>query len=110
MVPNLPTHRSSRPEVFCKKCFLRKSLENVFLKKAPTQVFSCEFRKVFENTFFVERIQWLLLYPGYHYFNVELGKSKKVQQGFKMRWIQIAFCYKMCCFPRFGTICTIQKT
>ena len=33
-----------------------------FIKReAPTQVFSCEYHKMFENTFFTEHLRWLLL-------------------------------------------------
>ena len=50
-------HRSSRPEVFCKKCFLRKCAkftrkhlcQNFIKKEALAQVFSCEFCKMFKN-------------------------------------------------------------
>ena len=59
----IPTHRSSRPEVFCKKGVL-KNFANVtgkylcwsnkvsFLKEIPTQVFSSEFREIIKNTYF----------------------------------------------------------
>ena len=30
-------------------------------KEAPTQVFSCEYCKIFKNTFFTEHLRWLLL-------------------------------------------------
>ena len=50
-------HRSSRPEVFCKKCFLRKCAkftrkhlcQNFIKKEGLAQVFSCEFCKMFKN-------------------------------------------------------------
>ena len=50
-------HRSSRPVVFCKKCFLRKCAkftrkhlcQNFIKKEALAQVFSCEFCKMFKN-------------------------------------------------------------
>ena len=50
-------HRSSHPEVFCKKCFLRKCAkftrkhlcQNFIKKEALAQVFSCEFCKMFKN-------------------------------------------------------------
>ena len=52
-------HRSSHPEVFCKKCFLRKCAkftrkhlcQNFIKKEALAQVFSCEFCKTSKNTF-----------------------------------------------------------
>ena len=65
-------HRSRRPEVFCKKG-VRKSISkltgkpplseacNFVKKESPTQVFSCEFCKIFKNTFFVEHLRWMLL-------------------------------------------------
>ena len=31
------------------------------LKRNPTQVFSCEYCKIFKNTFFIENLRWLLL-------------------------------------------------
>ena len=34
---------------------------NFILKESPTQVFSCEFCKIFKYTFFNEHIRWLLL-------------------------------------------------
>ena len=64
--------RSSRPDAFCKKVFL-KILQNLqentfeseacnFIKKENlAQVFSSEFCEVFKNTFFIERLWWLLL-------------------------------------------------
>ena len=30
-------------------------------KETPTQVFSCEYCKIFKNTFFAEHFRWLLL-------------------------------------------------
>ena len=50
-------HRSSRPEVFCKKCFLRKCAkftrkhlcQNFIKKEALAHMFSCEFCKMFKN-------------------------------------------------------------
>ena len=74
--------RSSHPEVFCKRGVLRNftkftgkhlcwspfliQLEVMkdcsFNKKGnPTQVFSCEYHKVFKNSFFMEHLWWLLL-------------------------------------------------
>ena len=42
-------------------------------KEAPTQLLSCEYFEIFENTFFTEHVQWLLLlfqkirtFPGKH--------------------------------------------
>ena len=32
-----------------------------FVKETPTQVCSCEYWKIFKNSFFVEHIRWLLL-------------------------------------------------
>ena len=75
------TFRSSRPEVFCKKSVLRnftKFTENtavkvsfsvklqaeacIFIKKEPpAQAFCCEFCVTYKNTFFIERLRWLLL-------------------------------------------------
>ena len=57
--------RSSCPEVFCKKGVLRnfakftgKHLcQRLFFKK---EVFSCEFCEISKNTFFTERLRWLL--------------------------------------------------
>ena len=30
-------------------------------KHTPTQLFSCEYCKIFKNSFFIEQLQWLLL-------------------------------------------------
>ena len=74
--------RSSRSQMFIKigvlykfldihkKIYVLKSLFNTvrglkacnFNKKdTPTQVFSCEYHKIFKNSFFMEHLQWLLL-------------------------------------------------
>ena len=73
-------NRSNRPQVFCKKVFLKVSQNSqehtcdgvsfsvklqdsdlkLSLKKTPTQVFCCEFSDVFRNMFFIERLRWLL--------------------------------------------------
>ena len=65
-------HRSSGPEVFCKKGVFKSfgkftgkhlclSAFNFTKKETLTQVLSCEFCKTFKNTFFIEHLQWLLL-------------------------------------------------
>ena len=30
-------------------------------EETPTQVFSCEYHKIFKNSFFIEHLRWLLL-------------------------------------------------
>ena len=50
----LKIQSGSSPEMFCKAC-------NFIEKKISTQVFSCDFCKIFKNTFFTECLQWLLL-------------------------------------------------
>ena len=32
-----------------------------FIKKTPTQVFSCEYCEIFKKPFFIEHLRWLLL-------------------------------------------------
>ena len=32
-----------------------------YLKKTPTQVFSCDYCEIFKSTFFIEHLRWLLL-------------------------------------------------
>ena len=59
------------PEEFCKKGVLKNfakftgkhlcQSKNLVKKETLTQVFSCEFFKVFKNTFFIEHLWWLLL-------------------------------------------------
>ena len=83
MVSNLPTHRNSRPEVFCKKCFLRKNLENVFLKRAPAQVFSCEFREIFKNTFLSNTSSGCFYTQAIIILMLNLGKVKKSNKDSK---------------------------
>ena len=50
----LGINRSSRPEVFCKKGFLKNWAEacNFIKKETLAQVFSYEFYEIFQNTFF----------------------------------------------------------
>ena len=65
-------HRSSRPEVFCKKGALKnmakftgkRHCRSLFFNRVAglKQVFSCEFCEVFKDTFFIEHFWWLLLY------------------------------------------------
>ena len=69
-------YRTGRPKVFCKKValknfakFTEKHLcQNSFVIKL--QAFSCDFRKIFKNTLFTERLSWLLL-------KSKKGKSSK---------------------------------
>ena len=65
-----PKTRSSRPDVFCKKGFLRNFAKFIgkhlcrpgtLFKKRLTRVFSCEFCEISKNTFFTEHLRWLLL-------------------------------------------------
>ena len=55
--------RSSHPEVFCKKGVLKNFAKftglacNFIKKETLTQVLSCEFCEISENTFFTEHIQ-----------------------------------------------------
>ena len=81
---NAGTFRSSRPEVFVKKVFLKISQNlqentctrasfliklqacrpeacNFITKETLTQVFSSKFCEIFKNTFFIEQLRWLLL-------------------------------------------------
>ena len=44
----------------CRSLFLIKAC-NLIKNDNPTQVFSCQFCKIFKNTFFIEHLQWLLL-------------------------------------------------
>ena len=41
----------------------RNSLEvqQLYQKRTPTQVFSCEYSECFMDGFFIEQLQWLLL-------------------------------------------------
>ena len=73
------TSRSSPPEVFYKKAVLKisaiftgKNLHwNLFLiklkrlqhslKATPTEVSSCEYCRIFKNSFFIDNFWWLLL-------------------------------------------------
>ena len=34
-------------------------------KQTPTQVFSCEYYRIFKNGFFIEHLRWLLWLSGY---------------------------------------------
>ena len=34
---------------------------NFLKKETPSQVLSCEYHKMFENSFFMEHLRWLLL-------------------------------------------------
>ena len=78
----LTTNWSSRLEVFCRKYLLRNLAKctgkylcrslffnkvaglawNVIKKVTLAQVFSCAFCEISKNTFFTERLRWLLLY------------------------------------------------
>ena len=74
------THRSSHPEVFCKKgvprnfakftgkdlcqsLFSNKVASNFIKKETLAQVFSCQFCETSKNTFLTEHLWWLFLYP-----------------------------------------------
>ena len=53
---------------FSKKVFLRLFLKNLqaeclqlYLKKTPTKVFSCEVCEIFKNALFTERLRWMPL-------------------------------------------------
>ena len=72
-------NRSTRPEVFCKKNFLRnfakfggKCLcQRLFFKKESlAQVVSCEICEISKNTFSTEHLWWLLLDKQEINFNV----------------------------------------
>ena len=57
---NLPV-KSSCPEVFCEKSVLKNFVKLAGKNLCRTRWFSCQFCKVFKNTFFIERLRWLLL-------------------------------------------------
>ena len=48
----------------CQSLFFNKdagAADNFIKKETLAQVFSCEFCKIFKNTFFIEHLRWLLL-------------------------------------------------
>ena len=54
-----PLIKNNHPNYYCKKVFLNsqgKHLRhaNVLKKEIPTQVFFCEFKEIFKNTFFIK--------------------------------------------------------
>ena len=60
---SLNKYRNSRPDVFCKKGVLKtlqisqkSTCAGVLKKDSLAQVFSCEFSKIFKNTFFTEHV------------------------------------------------------
>ena len=58
------SYRCSCQEVFCKKGVFKNfaKLTTFFIKKETlAQMFSCEFYEIFESTFFIEHLRWLLL-------------------------------------------------
>ena len=59
---NVLQNRSSHkfPDIR-KKIFVLESLFNFIKKETPTQVFLYDYHKMFENSFFMEHLQWLLL-------------------------------------------------
>ena len=84
-------HRSSRPNVFCKKGVLRyftkftgkhlsQSLFCNFIKKETlAQVFSSEFCEISKNTFFIEHLWWVLLKARIS----QITNSTKISQIFR---------------------------
>ena len=89
-------YRSSRPEVFCKKVFLKfsqNSQENtcarvsflikfnkVVKKETLAQVFSCEFCEIFKNSFFAEDLQATASTVNFFH---EKSSITDIWQGFK---------------------------
>ena len=89
-------YRSSRPEVFCKKVFLKfsqNSQENtcvrvsflikfnkVVKKETLAQVFSCEFCEIFKNSFFAEDLQ--MTASAVNFFHKKISITD-IRQGFK---------------------------
>ena len=51
---------------------------NFIKNETPTKVFSCEYCKIFTNSFFIEHIQWLQ-YSG-NVTNMSLGNHKKCKR------------------------------
>ena len=49
-------HRSSRPEVFCKKCVLRNFVKFTGNSEVNSEVFPREFCEMFKSTFFIEHL------------------------------------------------------
>ena len=46
-----------------------------FKKETPVQVFSCEIRIIFKNTFFTEHLQWMLMYNDLTFLIIALKQN-----------------------------------
>ena len=57
-------------------------LESLFLllKGTPAQVLSCEYCEIFENSFFIQKLRWLLLKGLIMDFLLEIDSGKLYQQ------------------------------
>ena len=53
-------HLAAVPRCFQNMFWRSKGLQ-LYWKETPTQVFSCEYCQIFTNSFFIERLRWLLL-------------------------------------------------
>ena len=56
----LKTSQNSQENIFARASFFCRP-QNFIKKETLAQVFTCEFREIFKNTFFIKHLWWLLL-------------------------------------------------
>ena len=116
---------------FTENCLLEPLLNKIvalnvcnFIKKTLTQVFSCKTRKNFQNNFYTEHHQWLLLITPNHilHFNkknkvsyIKLNKHQKtfimsitLLKGLFWRLINMKIEQKVLYFPELYCICILN--
>ena len=65
-------------------------LESLFLlsKGTPTQMLCCEYCEIFENSFFIEQLRWLLLKGSIiHFFTGKFPDSGKLYQQLELEYL-----------------------
>ena len=87
---NKEVHKNFYEKVVLKNFAILKHLNfrpATLLKETPTQVFSCEYCKIFKNSFFIEHLWWLLLKRSYSASPQEFCILRNVYQFFKFSYL-----------------------
>ena len=87
-----------------------------YQKGTPTQMLSCEYCKIFENSFFIERLWWLLLQGSImHFFTGKFPDTGTLYQQLELEylnwrsWRDLYVCFMVLLNVQYITLNNFQK-